>query len=242
MNKIANYFIGDILKSTEDVFEQARAILLLRLNIMFAIIFVLPLVADFVLGYEVAAVLHCFAFIMLLTMPFIIRAQKDINKSINLFFGITFLITFLAGMILNPHTVDPIAIAWSILFLMLSTLMQRGKMRILFACFLLWFPVMYVIFNIMLGGVLTVKLLEQKGAESPPIFLLFFPIVLAVYTIWTHASTIQQAKETIIIQKQLIAEKNRDIIDSIQYAQRIQNSLLPTERYIDKSFKRLKKL
>ena len=33
-------------------------------------------------------------------------------------------------------------------------------------------------------------------------------------------------------QKLLVDEKNKDILDSIHYAQRIQNSLLPTEKYI----------
>lgn len=35
-------------------------------------------------------------------------------------------------------------------------------------------------------------------------------------------------------QKQLIEEKNKDILDSIRYAKRIQTSLLPTEKYIDR--------
>lgn len=42
-------------------------------------------------------------------------------------------------------------------------------------------------------------------------------------------------------QRDIIKEKNKDIVSSIQYAQRIQNSLLPTEVYIDKTLKRLNK-
>ena len=42
-------------------------------------------------------------------------------------------------------------------------------------------------------------------------------------------------------QKIIIEEKNKDITDSIKYAKRIQTSLLPTEKYIDKSINRLKK-
>lgn len=40
-------------------------------------------------------------------------------------------------------------------------------------------------------------------------------------------------------QKLMIEEKQKEILDSIQYARRIQQSLLPTEKYIDKNFKRL---
>ncbi len=39
----------------------------------------------------------------------------------------------------------------------------------------------------------------------------------------------------------IIEQKNKDITDSINYAKRIQLSLLPTEIYIDKTIKRLKK-
>jgi hypothetical protein len=42
-------------------------------------------------------------------------------------------------------------------------------------------------------------------------------------------------------QKEAIEEKNKSIIDSIRYAKKIQESLLPTERYIEKVFGKMKK-
>ncbi len=42
-------------------------------------------------------------------------------------------------------------------------------------------------------------------------------------------------------QKRIVEEHQKSIIDSITYARRIQSSLLPTEKYIDKNFKRLMK-
>jgi hypothetical protein len=39
-------------------------------------------------------------------------------------------------------------------------------------------------------------------------------------------------KEELDKKNQLIEEKNKDILDSIRYARRIQTSLLPTEKYI----------
>ena len=52
---------------------------------------------------------------------------------------------------------------------------------------------------------------------------------------------IAQQKSEVEIQKDIIEEKQKEIIDSINYAKRIQKSLLPTEKYIDKSLNRLKK-
>jgi tetratricopeptide (TPR) repeat protein len=43
------------------------------------------------------------------------------------------------------------------------------------------------------------------------------------------------------IQKAVIEEKQKAILDSIHYAKRIQQSILPTDKYIEKNIKRLKK-
>lgn len=53
----------------------------------------------------------------------------------------------------------------------------------------------------------------------------------------------QKQKANVIIaeQKKIVEEKQKDIIDSITYAKRIQRALLPTEKYIDRTIIRLKK-
>jgi tetratricopeptide (TPR) repeat protein len=48
-------------------------------------------------------------------------------------------------------------------------------------------------------------------------------------------------KEEVEKQKHLVEEKQKEIIDSIHYAKRIQTSLLPTDKYIDRSIERLGK-
>jgi len=49
----------------------------------------------------------------------------------------------------------------------------------------------------------------------------------------TKREVIAKNKE-IELQKRLLEEKQKEIIDSITYAKRIQRSLLPTEKYIDR--------
>ena len=51
----------------------------------------------------------------------------------------------------------------------------------------------------------------------------------------------RRQKKLIEKQKQLVEEKQKEILDSIHYARRIQTALLPTEKYIDKTLKRLMK-
>lgn len=52
---------------------------------------------------------------------------------------------------------------------------------------------------------------------------------------------IEEQKRQVELQKSYVEEHQREIIDSITYARRIQQSLLPTEKYIEKTLKRLKK-
>jgi hypothetical protein len=42
-------------------------------------------------------------------------------------------------------------------------------------------------------------------------------------------------------QKQKVEEKQKEILDSIRYAKRIQDAMLPRESHIDKTLKRLMK-
>jgi tetratricopeptide (TPR) repeat protein len=69
-------------------------------------------------------------------------------------------------------------------------------------------------------------------------FGLVIILVLLVYRNYREKrkSSEELAKKNIIIE-----QKNKDIIDSIMYARRIQTSLLPTEKYIDKNLKRMQK-
>jgi predicted double-glycine peptidase len=52
----------------------------------------------------------------------------------------------------------------------------------------------------------------------------------------------QKQKTSLIIeqQKNMVEEKQKEIVDSIHYAKRIQQSLMPTEKYIDKNLNKLK--
>ena len=53
----------------------------------------------------------------------------------------------------------------------------------------------------------------------------------------------QKQKDNILIehQKSLVEEKQKEVLDSIHYAKRIQKSLLPTNKYIEQNITRLKK-
>ncbi|OFY92875.1 MAG: hypothetical protein A3K10_03690 [Bacteroidetes bacterium RIFCSPLOWO2_12_FULL_31_6] len=66
-------------------------------------------------------------------------------------------------------------------------------------------------------------------------------IILFAILMWNRFIVTKKQKRTIEAQKIIVDEKQKETLDSINYASRIQKSLLPTEKYIDKSLNRLKK-
>lgn len=51
---------------------------------------------------------------------------------------------------------------------------------------------------------------------------------------------IQEQKQEVEMQKHMVDEKQKEILDSIHYAKRIQEALLPTAKSIEKTINELK--
>jgi tetratricopeptide (TPR) repeat protein len=82
----------------------------------------------------------------------------------------------------------------------------------------------------------------KRKEQQRNYFILGFAIVafLAVFILRSYR---QKRKDNIIItqQKNIVDEKQKEILDSIHYAKRIQNALLPSEKYIERTLTNLKK-
>jgi hypothetical protein len=59
--------------------------------------------------------------------------------------------------------------------------------------------------------------------------------------IYNRLKVTQQQKVIIEIQKELVEEKQKEILDSIRYAKRIQDALLTPKTYIERNINRLNK-
>ena len=83
---------------------------------------------------------------------------------------------------------------------------------------------------------------ESKKQRIVLILVSCVLVLVFVFAVFAYRSFIQKKKANIAItaQKQIIEEKQREILDSIVYARRIQRSLLTNEIYIEKTIKRLK--
>lgn len=71
--------------------------------------------------------------------------------------------------------------------------------------------------------------------------IIIWSVAFGLILVLVFAGFVVRTLKTTRIQKIMIEEKQREILDSIHYAKRIQNSLLPSEKYIDKNLNRLKK-
>jgi hypothetical protein len=69
----------------------------------------------------------------------------------------------------------------------------------------------------------------------------FIAMALLVFAVFRGYSQKKKANAEISRQKEIIEEKQKEIIDSIRYAKRIQNALITSEKYVERNLFRLGK-
>lgn len=85
--------------------------------------------------------------------------------------------------------------------------------------------------------ILTQKMQSEKQRSQRNIFIVGFIIVLLFsFLLINRFRIIRKQKRIIELQKSIVDEKNKDIIDSINYAKRIQRSFLPRDEKFSQSF------
>jgi len=84
---------------------------------------------------------------------------------------------------------------------------------------------------------------ELKQKEQQRNYFVIGFLLVAVLAIFIFKGYRQKQKANIVIteQKALVDEKQKEILDSIYYAQRIQRALLPSEKHLGKTLTRLNK-
>jgi tetratricopeptide (TPR) repeat protein len=91
-----------------------------------------------------------------------------------------------------------------------------------------------------------IELIAKEDASRQKLYLnfviicLLLVVVIAAFIFRSYVLK-KRANIEIVKQKEMVEHKQKEILDSIHYAKRIQRSLLPTDRKIDNDLKRLKK-
>lgn len=228
MNKLEKYFLENLLKKMEDPFEIARAHILFRIILFFIVVlFFIPIITDIEFHYYKALHVHIVSLILLFTVPFIIKKQNDINKSLNYTFFLFFLIQLFLNMCINPDHYTLTTISWHFLFITMGMLLLRGKQRLFFTGFLFWLIPIYILLNKLLNGSLTIDFIAEVNHHELPVFVSFIPTVAIIYILFVYSSIIDKTKTIIHTQKKELEYKNQEITDSIVYSKRIQEAIIP---------------
>jgi len=87
-----------------------------------------------------------------------------------------------------------------------------------------------------------IALAEKRRQKIILLAISGFGILVLAFAVFAYRSFLQKQKANLAItrQKELIEEKQKEILDSIHYARRIQAALFTSEKYIGRTLKRLK--
>jgi tetratricopeptide (TPR) repeat protein len=82
---------------------------------------------------------------------------------------------------------------------------------------------------------------REKSMQRNIFIIAFAAMALLVFAVFRSYNQKKKANAEISKQKDIIEEKQKEILDSIRYAKRIQQALITSERYVERNLDRLKK-
>jgi len=85
---------------------------------------------------------------------------------------------------------------------------------------------------------------DKKRQRMFIVFLssILIAVLIITFLVFRTLKLTKKQKQIIETQKELVEEKQKEILDSIRYAKRIQEAILTSQTYIERNIKRLKKL
>lgn len=135
----------------------------------------------------------------------------------------------------KPDMSGPLWTMSFIIFILFIFGVKRGLLRLL--------PFISIFIAILVlqtkNIVLDLGIPDSQQLPNQP-FVAMVPFCLCVYLIIVFMRTNGAAERKINEQKLLVETKNKEITDSIHYAKRIQDALMPNDIYIERAMKDLK--
>jgi hypothetical protein len=239
LKKLQRYFIGGALAKTDDVFEQAKAEVLFN----FTFFFLLSNLPYLFVGLDqfVHFAMGASTILALLLVLIVIKRTNNI-KYATYFFLVNFTIQDFGHYFINNGRMAEQGMLFSLLFILCGFLLLDRKWGTGIGIF----TVAIVILGIYnQNNDFVVWKVPPEISDPQEIgglkYLAIIPMFLNAYLISEFVKARQKAEKQISEQKTLVEEKQKEILDSIRYAKRIQNSQLPPISYIEKELNRLKK-
>jgi hypothetical protein len=237
LRSVRNYFIGGILAKTDDVFEQVKAEVLFNFTFIFLLtnlpyLFVaIRSTVLFILGTSTIA--------SLIFVLIILRRNSNV-RSATYFFLLNFLLQVGGHYFIDNGDISVQGMLFFLMFSLCGYLLMDRKWGLSISIFIVVF--FFVgIYNTNNGNCLfnlPAELADPKEMGAMRYFSIV-PIILNIYLISEFVKAKQKAEKQLLKQKKTIEEKQKEIVDSIHYANRIQRTMMPSEKYFDKEMERL---
>lgn len=230
MKKFRDYFIGSALAKSDDVFKQIKAEVLFNFTFFF-LITNLPYL--FVPGTSpVHLVMAVSVITALLAVLFILRLKSDVRMA-TYFFLLNFTIQILGHFIINNGLFEAQGTLFSFLFVASGYLLLDRRWGFGIAvCMVIIYTM--GIYNVVNGFPIwhCAPELADPTEEGSLRYFALIPLLLNIYLISEFVKARQKAEAQLAERKRIIEEKQKEILDSIHYARRIQHSLLPSDKYL----------
>lgn len=234
--QMRDWFIGDYLSKTEDVFEKAKIELTYNYSLFFfstGLLFYGNLIAN-ELWYHFYII--TFACISLGTILFVLKYSQNRELAAN-WYVIQQIITSTVSVFIQEFKPDMSSGLWTISFILYVVFVfgvKRAIIRII--------PFVLIFIPVIIIAAInkTIDLGIPDSQQLPnQAFVTIVPFSLCVYLVFVFVNTNSKAEKQIQDQKFSLAKNNaelevqrRDSLASINYARRIQYAVLPNEETI----------
>lgn len=227
-----NWFIGDYLAKTDDVFERAKIELLYSYSIAFFILGSIFYVHIIILHLWLHVAVTTIAVVTLGAIPFILKYSRNVRFAAACYV-IQQILVSCGNIILEKGRADAATGFWVSLFILFAFFLFERK----------WGLIFLIIMGVFssAAGVLSQKItFEESGKLAGLPDSTVLPFILIIIVIWMFIKTRHDAEKYVAKQKTLLEHQNKEVTDSINYAERIQKAILPSfrliESYLPKSF------
>jgi hypothetical protein len=236
--KLQYYFIGGALAKTDDVFEQVKAEVLFNFTSFFLLTNIPYLFVAANKAIHLSMGVSTLAALLLVLI--VIKKTNNIKKA-TYFFLINFTIQICGHYIIDNGRLEGQGLLFATLFTLSGFLLLDNKWGYTIGALMM---LMYILGLYNLNNNCPVWYFSTDISDPPETgnfkYLALIPLVLNMYLISEFVKARQKAERQLSQQKHLIEEKQKEIIDSIRYARRIQRSQMPNEKFIEKTIERLK--
>jgi serine phosphatase RsbU (regulator of sigma subunit) len=225
MKRFHDWFIGDYLRQTEDLLLRAKIELLYYYSLSFILLGGVFYVNLWVDGLVYHTVVITFACLSLISIPFLLKLTRNVRFVAN-WYVIQQLLVATMMVFLDRGQETTTSAYWTILFVICVFFLYELK----------W-ALMLVVLNTILMIAISIIAIKTNLNLEPSIPALpkysTIPFMLCVVVAFMFVRYRGKAVAAMNRQKTELELRNKEVKDSISYAERIQKAILPSQRMVE---------